>query len=62
MIKKFKLKIDPEENCFMCTKGYTAFDKESLKFILDLPLCRHHTDSVKIALGERPDNNGELIE
>lgn len=65
MIKKYQLKIDPEENCFICgDKTTMSFDKEALKFILELPLCLHHTSTIKTALAkfDRPENDGSLIE
>ena len=47
MIKKYKLKVDPEEDCFLCSKIGISFDKESLSLILTLPLCMHHTEVIK---------------
>lgn len=59
MNKKYKLKTDPEENCFMCSKSNTSFDKPSLELILTLPLCMHHTETIKIALAKLDRVPGE---
>lgn len=59
MIKKYKLKADPEKDCFLCSKPGISFDKESLELILTLTICKHHTDVTKIALAKVERQPGE---
>lgn len=59
MIKKYKLKVDPEVDCFLCSKPGTSFDRTSLQFILDLPLCRHHDEVTKSALAKSDREPGQ---
>ena len=55
MIKDFKMKEvkDPEEYCFLCSKVGVDFDIVSLKFIQELTLCMHHTETTKEILTPR---------
>jgi hypothetical protein len=59
MIKKYQLKKDPEQDCFLCSKPGISFDKPSLELILTLTVCRHHTEATKTALAKSERQPGE---
>lgn len=59
MIKKYSLKLDPEQDCFLCSKPNVSFDAETLKYILTLNICNHHTEVTKIALAKLDRQSGE---